>query len=76
MRSSPASQKGCVYLLQNHFRLCLSFGESCYLMDCVASAGDDSFKLLTDSCSHGYVGNFLEELCVSNAREFEAITGL
>ena len=43
----PDFWKGCVYLLQNHFRLCLVFGESKYLMDCVASAGDDSFKLLT-----------------------------
>ena len=43
----PDFWKGCVYLLQNHFRLCLTFGESGYLMDCVASAGDDSFKLLT-----------------------------
>ena len=42
----------------------------------VNSVNERDLNLLNSYTYPRYVGNFLEGLCVSNARKFEAITGL
>ena len=42
----------------------------------VNSVNERDLSLLNSYMQLRFVGNFLEGLCVSNARKFEAITGL
>ncbi len=42
----------------------------------VNSVNERDLNLLNSCANLGFTGYFLEGLCVSNARKFEAITGL